>query len=1001
MLNTKYLVTMKFVIISTFLICLFSVSASAQKIKASHNNNEVSSEIELSWTKQANAANPNELQYKANIRFRVNRQKQPVKHRGFVVSEPYVETIKYTLNKTGYQPFQKPLSTKPNSIHTHSFIDVVSSDKVAIAINSVSVIYSQKQLHTREYIDGYYQSKQKLDNIINELSTLRFKNPYTLEQKGETLNLIERKLNRINDKNYDRKLPLHSYDPINFKSMSAKANQLFQEKDRRYHNRLESHHMMYYRYAMQAYSERDKIDAFNRAIDKAHQKGIHFADPFYQLALIEYNHYNYKACLEHLHNVMCESPSHSVMNEAVALYSTIYQQFMEKGRRTRGQAAIDWYYMALEVCRDEHVPINCDEAFRLVVAERTAIFSAMVDEAVARNDFNMMVEAQNYQTRFYNEISNPEKISIGFQHLYENIIQSASRHTQSRQYSQALSELNGLDAKELQYGVRLENRSGYMNVYQQLYNSLINEANQALQSKRYEDALEYTSLANQIITSKSFINGSAEEIENLFAEIYGGVFNHRLDKIYAQISNKQFSSALSALTDLRGFVNQNSRYFVDQAYTEIDRATQKCYSDELAYKLSLIDRQISSAKYFDAKREMLSIYAFINSNGKWFNDNDHASVVAKNEYLTNKLIYQGERKNNANRYTDAIQYFDAATELNAKLNNQTVADKIANGHFAANFGLAIQYKNRKDYTAALQYIDKANGYDCPLRNQKYQQLKQEEQNCASALINQKIFLAEQDISANKLKTFPLSLINSLKKVLSEINEITYNRNYQLNQSQNSKLQSIREKIFKEECKIAQERFDKKMNSARAEIRAKSYVRGVELLEQAVEISKEMYQCGISTFECIVLIKKYRPGAEYQNLKSKINSSIEFGKYDIALNDYAIMEKQFNDDNVAQLGLTHTPINTFISNHSNNLWVRYCAIALSNKEVNLGFVNQLIGILFNKNLEKYFYKEFGLMIGKENKTKFKGQHYKTVVTRYSLPETKNAKQFKKGFKKGMK
>jgi len=257
------------------------------------------------------------------------------------------------------------------------------------------------------------------------------------------------------------------------------------------------------------------------------------------------------------------------------------------------------------------------------------------------------------------------------------------------------------------------------------------------------------------------------------------------------------------------------------------------------------------------------------------------------------------------------------------------------------------------------------------------------------------------LSANTAASFTDAQIENLKQKVFSIHTIMDERSYALRASAQSRLDKIKDQIFAEECKNAQAAYDETLADAKKYISKLDYIRASEKLHLAIRGAQDIPECGIDASQSKKLLEKYASATKYQETNNTIQELLGKQAYEKSLELYIQNQGLYNTANLKSQGIKHKILAEYILGHANHGFIAFCAVHYSNDEESLDFVNQLITVLFNKNLSYKFYYDFGKQLGRKNKPEFLGYKYKNVITRYSTPDNKNFKKFKKGYKKGFK
>jgi len=983
--------------IVTFLVMPFC--ASTQVITATHKQDTLSSKIELNWVKQANSSSVNELNYTSTISFEVLKEKQPQLYRSFVINEPKVSEIHFNLAKKGYKNFSEKLKVKTSKSVSYTFIDTLPSNLVDIRINKVSIIYKDKQIATPQYVDNYFLDAKKLENIASKLSVITFNNPYYIYEQRAELDKYNKKINKILEQKYGLTLNLKENDPASFKKHLKLAQELLLEKDKLCAKKESNLHLMFYRYGIRAFYESEKADAFLKSIEVAEANNISFADPYYELAVIEFNNERVKESLNYLHATMANQPQNVTQTKAISLYGTIYEYFIQRANTVvYTNDKINYLYEAAEICNLGYLNVSCDAILQRIIDTRTQQFQEIVNEGINNKDYNKLGEALAYIEEYKSEISHPESVYLAFQNVYNYYINEAGLKTTEKKYSEALSILEEIENAEAKYDVVLLNETGLITQYTNIFEYNLQDSRLLLIAKNFEEGLSQVKISEQIQQEK--FNNYADKIEQFYSDAYNGIYNRDLQNILVECENKEFENVKRKISELYSFTNEYRSYLSEDAENRIKLAQQNCYIYEFNVKLKSIDDILKSNDLILAKLSVQNLYFFRKSNAEWLEVGKDSQIDEQAKKVQNAFIKQGVSDIKLKEFNKSLDNFKNAQDL--LLNDDEVsADKILNGFYDSYFGLAIQNSNKKLYEDALNFYYKANQINCTYKTKKSSEYKKQREATLKAFVLSILDEANTIIESNSESEFNATVISLLKAKIFKIHDLMYEQEFVLDSQTNSKLDKVKDLVFAEECKNAQKDYDIEFSNAQSAVSQLNYIEAINYFESAIQIAQNMSQCGINDSKSFELKQKYSLAADYQKLEKEVTAFISTAQYGKALSSYKKMQVLNSQENLASFNLTFIKLSQFILSHNNTNFIAYCAVDYCKSEPTLAFANELINVLFAKNLDFAFYYSFGFQMGQENKALFVGNKYKQVLLRYSLPANKQAKKFKKGFKKGFK
>jgi hypothetical protein len=271
-------------------------------------------------------------------------------------------------------------------------------------------------------------------------------------------------------------------------------------------------------------------------------------------------------------------------------------------------------------------------------------------------------------------------------------------------------------------------------------------------------------------------------------------------------------------------------------------------------------------------------------------------ISSNNLNEAEKLLNQASEYRKTNNLNENPLFIQLSIELKQKQYDQLIAD-------------GTQKLNSSNFVEALKAFDSAVNIEKTIDITKNKSLPVSIAKAAKSQIGIEVKSGELQVESNRLSDARLNYQNAKK----------YQEKYSLFQDAevNKLMTQLKSKIFTQECKNAQNEYEKIIADALSLAERKLFIDEEKTLEKAVKKAEENKDCDISTESASNERSRVLPAITYQKLLASIEGLIVVGKYDEVIKKYREAEEHFFDLNVSKFGLNHDALPDFIKKSNND------------------------------------------------------------------------------------
>lgn len=378
------------------------------------------------------------------------------------------------------------LSQVPMKFETNRAIDDRTVERATVNLNdSISKRVKLELVQVRfnydasalqqldEYLDAireYYAADAVLNRAMSRLSTVNPGDMEALDFHNATLTEAEGLLQGLADKGLDDRLPLHTFDPIQFERRLSQLQQDAAQRRVAINQARATLHLFYYNAGLRLLDQHRPLqarEAFRRSLVALPV----FAPAAYQLAVLDFEdgriHESECRIREILENM---DPDPDTRRSSEQLAAGIYQGYLQQAfgqlAASRWEDALDPLMKARNLCQDLN-GLRCDNrldsAFRQA---RGGVYRSMLDQA--RRDYQAgdldgaergIRAAINYQDRHAKYIPSAvdakEMLNGVYRMRFDRMLNDARAQITQNKYSAAVAKLDEASRIQQQYGFPL------------------------------------------------------------------------------------------------------------------------------------------------------------------------------------------------------------------------------------------------------------------------------------------------------------------------------------------------------------------------------------------------------------------------------------------------------------------------------------------------------------------------------------------------------------------
>ncbi len=973
-------------------LLLVPINTYAQKGKRqTHLNGNVTSSILRYGKKKAN-------KHQIELKFQVKSKRQPIMHRGFKVARFEPERISFHLmDKRGRVRHSQ--SVKPPFNVRHTISDSLKFRQLGLRISNVDLRYKRVDIRSTRLIDDYYQTKSKFENIESEVESIVFEDPDEIDNQEVSLRDQDRKLSTILKQDFPSRLPLNTFDPANFFRNSAEAESSVEEAYKRMNQAYANWHILYFEKGQYAHFENEKRRCFDLAIEKANFNNVAFPEPYYEIALLDYNDGDIDNCIQLLDQAHSMQTSSGLLQKIRILYRRVFEDYIDKASDNEGEEAIHWYYKALSICDKRVLQVNCESVRYEIRKIRTSLFLEKVNVSLANNSFEELATAREYFNRHKKEINDAAALDRAFQTLFLRILNDAKKEINLKHFGFAYALLLEIETKEQSYNIKFRNPLLIEETYSRLYDSAKLQANDYIRNKAYARAIGTIELLKKISGHKALWSKEIlESTDTMLRKAHEGYFLQRRENIKALISAKNFSLSKDSLTKADNYVQLQQHWLPSSADSTVKVLHALWYTENFDYQLFTMNQQMGSNKLIDAAKTQREVLSFFQQNRSWMKGDADSRLLSSTKKLIVKLNRTAKQHFKNKAYTDASHFYQLA--LNSLYYTEVAEEaKMRKGLASSLFAMGHQYHINLDYGNALAAYDKALERLKKMNADLETKISSARLKCLADIISKTIRETTAEYQQSKKENPTGKHSNALYDAIENIEAFAQKNNFQIESELKLQLEKLNETAFKQVCYEKQLEFKRLITSAQQAVDNKTYTLALEYYRKAHLLAKDNKECQLPEEDAKRKMDYYNAVASYQYTLWRRKKHVTNREYFEALALCDTLDYQAELVNFSDFGISHQSTYDYLDQLSHPFFMRDAVIYYGAKQPDI--VDLLLPKLIAQDQKNDFYRNMGYALGERAGFIFQDKSYKNSFRRFKKLKGWDFRRFRIYYKRGYK
>lgn len=452
-----------------------------------------------------------------------------------------------------------------------------------------------------------------------------------------------------------------------------------------------------------------------------------------------------------------------------------------------------------------------------------------------------------------------------------------------------------------------ETKRQTLKLTENIYRGFILDAEGLNNRKRYDEALEILIRANELCTAFKRLRCS-NRMDREFARAVGGKYDFLIQDIDLAINQGRLVDAENLVNAAYDYQRENRDLI--SSPRDVDLRLGDVYiaylskGDLLAKKKQY---QKAIVEYNDALR-ICKKYPAIKCTAQLEQSFLNARTGIYNNLLNDsETAYRNRNYANADKYlTEAVNYrkqfnlpeSNTEAKIFIKIKQAVYADFIREGK---------NFMKTRNYSNALKSFEDAKNVENTYNVTPDRTLTASINSAAEGACLQTVEQGMQKVRINDLR--------SARDIYRTAKDIS--QKYNLTKTNiSSKLDEFKDAIFKQECVNAQNKYDAIYNDALSAIANKDFIKGNNIINEAIKFSSNNADCDINTNVARNKQNEIAKAVNYQIKLVEINKNINQGNYQSAINEYLSAGNYFSSQRISTFGLQHTKTLDFIlSKHS--------------------------------------------------------------------------------------
>jgi len=511
-------------------------------------------------------------------------------------------------------------------------------------------------------------------------------------------------------------------------------------------------------------------------------------------------------------------------------------------------------------------------------------------------------------------------------------------------------------------------------------------------ARKYDQALSVLKSAKMLCTDFPEVACRAT-MDAEYEKAIWGKYDIILANADNQFNNKKLYDAEQILLSAKDFKDMNS--YVIKTNEDIIKRLEKIYFKHIDIGNALISRKDfnKSLKSLEEAQRICSTYPELVCTQEL---NQSFFDARMGEY--SQMLTKAENSYNANRIDDSERNLNSAISYRKQYNltkdeyENILFKKIQQKRYDNAIKKGLLYEKSHNYKEALSEYDKARSISglATISTNKY--LTRYIEKASENYILQLCSSGEREVLVNKLP--------QARSFYTKAIDIQNIYNHNSTKQVNAALEQLKDKIFKQECVNAQDKFNGIMSQATKHIAGKRYIKATEKINEALLHAQKFSFCGINTQNANNTKSDIADGVSYEGNMNEVKNNIRSQRYQAAINSYISTSELFDSKNIKRYNIVHKELYDFILQERNGSFSNVAAEYYTDKNEfakALQLLKTLKSSSFSRSSTKVVQTKLGTALASKDFKNTPTQEWKTGVAHYTAGD-RYYKYLKKAYKK---
>ncbi len=520
------------------------------------------------------------------------------------------------------------------------------------------------------------------------------------------------------------------------------------------------------------------------------------------------------------------------------------------------------------------------------------------------------------------------------------------------------------------------------------YQSFLRKFDNSLQQANFHQAY------NDLQTAESFQQSFGTQIPNQHSRLYQKLYDRVVQKAQSQVRNRNYEQALNEVGFAEQIAQEKNNVHTTRAYQEVKTSA---HTNIFQQKFNSAQQAVMSGSFEAAAQHLRAANSYHQTNQRFIRNptGKKQQLVEQYQILVNKAVARGKGYNNQKQHSLALKDFQLAANLMSDTGGQLgIKNEVNLGLTTAYIGLAINDNSRQAYQASLDKLASAESALVLVNGQQDQvnrlrtELDKYKKEAIQRIVNTRIAQAHAKLKQDKLQ--------EAMGISSGILAFTRKYNYALSNdiALNEKYEALKKAVFEKECELNQKAYNRLLGQARGEFDQKHFIKGWQLLENAIGKANANQACNIGSQIAQQLKTRYKNAYQYALDWKKIKEYAQSGQKSMHQKAIGLHDKvsaDYGKYNLKIFGIEKPDLKRFLEGHSNVLFWTYGIIHFLDKnnddakDFATKLVNKYIKMLPSRSNIRRLAYEMAIVDFKHDPNRLAKNQCKEAIEDYDLTE----------------